>query len=295
MSFPPKAFLIGAQKSGTTTLAYLLDQHPEISVSVPKEPHFFTHNYYKGIDWYKKQFSSISDDRLCLDASASYTMAPLQQIQSGKKIKYKQFLSVPEKIYSLCPQSKFIYLLRDPVTRTYSGYWHRVTNGQENLNFIAAINKNSSYLDISDYYGQLSIWLQYYPLDSFLILLFEDFIDNPEERTKQCFDFLNLKTNINICLDSPKNISKNVGKAGGIIKLSSNLLRKNYPIVHNTIKSGLDFFPFRVESSLKGIMKGYGAIPKLAEDDRALLIEYFRDRNRMLEGLISMPLNKWHK
>jgi hypothetical protein len=41
MAFPPEAFIIGAQKAGTTSLADLLDQHPGIVVSNPKEPDFF--------------------------------------------------------------------------------------------------------------------------------------------------------------------------------------------------------------------------------------------------------------
>lgn len=41
MPFPPEVFLIGAQKAGTTTLAYLLSQHPNICVAKNKEPHFF--------------------------------------------------------------------------------------------------------------------------------------------------------------------------------------------------------------------------------------------------------------
>ena len=41
MSFPPEVYLIGAQKAGTTTLAYLLSQHPNICVAKTKEPHFF--------------------------------------------------------------------------------------------------------------------------------------------------------------------------------------------------------------------------------------------------------------
>jgi hypothetical protein len=35
-------YLIGAQKAGTTYLAALLDQRPDVCVSDPKEPQFFT-------------------------------------------------------------------------------------------------------------------------------------------------------------------------------------------------------------------------------------------------------------
>jgi hypothetical protein len=61
MSFPPESYLIGAQKAGTTTLAYLLDQHPHVTVARTKEPHFFTDNWDRGLGWYKKQFPDSPD------------------------------------------------------------------------------------------------------------------------------------------------------------------------------------------------------------------------------------------
>ena len=54
--FPPRAFLIGAAKSATTTLADLLNQHPHIFLSNPKEPDFFWINWDRGIDWYRALF-----------------------------------------------------------------------------------------------------------------------------------------------------------------------------------------------------------------------------------------------
>ena len=56
MSFPPEVYLIGAQKAGTTTLAYLLSQHPDICVAKNKEPHYFTGNSSKDLACYQKQF-----------------------------------------------------------------------------------------------------------------------------------------------------------------------------------------------------------------------------------------------
>ena len=75
MAFPPQAFIIGAQRSGTTSLAFLLNQHPMIALAEPKEPNFLTMNWENGIDWYRSCFSR--EDAILLDASVSYSMAKI--------------------------------------------------------------------------------------------------------------------------------------------------------------------------------------------------------------------------
>src|SRR6266576_1441922 len=71
--FPPEALIIGAQKSGTTTLAYLLNQHPMIELADRKETDFFTDNWERGIDWYRSCF--LQQKAILMDASVGYTMA----------------------------------------------------------------------------------------------------------------------------------------------------------------------------------------------------------------------------
>ena len=116
MGFPPEICLIGAQKCGTTSLAHILDQHPDISVAKGKEPSFYTHRWKRGLDWYREQFPEASNT-VCVDASPSFTEAPLRQWDAQNI-----YLGVPEKVLTINAKSKFIYLLRDPVERTYSGY-----------------------------------------------------------------------------------------------------------------------------------------------------------------------------
>ena len=55
-NFPPQAYLIGAEKAGTTTLAFLLNQHADIQLAESKEPNYFTYEWDRGIDWYRSCF-----------------------------------------------------------------------------------------------------------------------------------------------------------------------------------------------------------------------------------------------
>ena len=103
MSFPPEVYLIGAQKAGTTTLAYLLSLHPDICVARTKEPHFFTTYLYKGLDWYKSNFANY-ENSVCLDASTTYSMAPLSENNSRNRT--SNLKDVPQKIYLYLSQEK---------------------------------------------------------------------------------------------------------------------------------------------------------------------------------------------
>ena len=210
MSFPPEVYLIGAQKAGTTTLAYLLSQHPDICVARTKEPHFFTTYLYKGLDWYKSNFANY-ENSVCLDASTTYAMAPLSKNNSKKG----RLEGVPPRIHSISPQAKFIYLLREPIERTYSAYWHRFNTGTEHRSFREAIRNEYFYLDVSNYYGQLSLWLEYFSLDSFFFVLFEDMKKNPAKVAEECFQFIGVSSeSIKVKLEEAKNKSRYVNYLG---------------------------------------------------------------------------------
>lgn len=280
MGFPPEICLIGAQKSGTTSLAYMLDQHPAISVAENKEPLFYTHNWSRGIDWYRKQFPEAATT-ICVDASPSFTEAPLrlgdaQDIYSG----------VPEKVLAVNPDTRFIYILRDPVERTYSGYWAAVRHGLEKRAFKDAMfDPRERYLDTSDYHGQLELWLRHFPLESFLILLFEDLRRNPSEVLRRSFRFIGVDDSVEVDTDSLQNRSYNVGKAGRTIN--------RLMIKHPQLMTMKHLFPQGVRDSIKRLKRGSKPIPKMSVADRQKLRNYFRERNKKLEALTGLSLAHW--
>ncbi len=292
MRFPPEVYFIGAQKAGTTTLAYLLNQHPQITVSRPKEPQFFTHNWDKGLDWYRTKFPAPPDSVL-VDASPTYSMALLESSKGGSRPPSK-YEGVPKRVFSVNPHARFIYSLRDPVERTYSGYWHYVRAGIESREFGATLRNGSTrYLDVSDYYGQLLLWLEYFPLDSFLFVLFEDMKESPERTARECFEFILGKDADTppIRLDSVKNrgyvnsrVALRMNRARHRIAKSLAPLR---PMVPKTIRSSVD------NALVKAMKVGSKLIPAMEKEDRDFLIEYFYERNRNLERLIGVSLDKW--
>jgi hypothetical protein len=182
MPFPPEAFIIGAQRSGTTSLSSLLDQHPGIVLSVPKEPDFFSVNWDQGPDWYRARFRRL--DATLIDASVNYTMTPLQDGSQALPD------TVPRRIHELSPDARFVYLVRDPAERCHSAYWHEVRAGRESRSLREAVESSAYYIMASYYYRQITPFLYCFPLERFLIIRFDDFVQDPLGTCGACCEFL---------------------------------------------------------------------------------------------------------
>lgn len=142
----PDFFLVGAAKSGTTSLAKHLDTHPDVFVSKPKEPNFFA-------------FPSNSEPTCIGPASEAFLFEKLLKFSVTSPAEYDQLFaaamprqrtgdasvrylyepSAATRIAEHAPDSKAIILLRDPVARMHSHYHMNVRNGLEPLPFTEAL------------------------------------------------------------------------------------------------------------------------------------------------------------
>jgi len=174
--FPPKLYLIGAQKCATSFFADLLGRHPNLSPAAPKEPHFFTVNRAKGLDWYRQRFPEV-EGKVFLDASTSYAAAPTDPAERRED---NPRAGVPERIKAAAPDARFIYLVRDPVARTYSAYWHHVGIGEEKRAYLQAIRESSWYLDLSRYHFQMMEYLNSFDENALLVLEASQVTRDPE-------------------------------------------------------------------------------------------------------------------
>lgn len=217
MRFPPEAYLIGAEKAGTTSLSSLLDEHPSILVSKPKETSFFTDNWPLGLDWYRCRFPGHRDEIL-LDATPGYSAAPTIEFPDTRESE-AVFSVVAERIHSVRPDAKFIYVLRDPATRMYSAYLQRLYNGQETRGFIETITTNSFYFRCSDYYGQIQQYQKYFSLSSFLFLKFEKMVDEQASAIDKCCKFLGVEPDLLDDFSLPqRNVQLTMNRAGFLLK-----------------------------------------------------------------------------
>ena len=182
--FPPEAYLIGAQKAGTTSLAFLLQQHPKICLSNPKETHYFSYNFELGLEWYRSHFHG---------ADAQNSSRWFHKLYDGQFRSRGQLVDVAGRIFSQRKDAKFIYILRDPIERTISAYWHNVRFGSERRPFRDAIVDNPAYVWTGQYHKQLQRFLEHFDRSAFLILDFRDLERDPGAVARKAVRFLGLR------------------------------------------------------------------------------------------------------
>jgi hypothetical protein len=119
MQMLPNVFIAGAQKSGTTTLCSLMNGHPEVVLSNPKEPSFFSReSNLSAIETYAQCFQPKNGvkPRAIVDGSNAYMVDPL---------------AAPRIRSCLGQDLHFIFCLRDPTERMISAYWHQAKKSQD--------------------------------------------------------------------------------------------------------------------------------------------------------------------
>ena len=174
----PNLIIIGAQKCGTSGLHYHLGLHPEVSMSKPKELNFFIEerNWPRGEDWYRRHFDPKAKVRG--EASPNYTAFP-------------QHLGVPERMASVVPDAKLIYVLRDPLERIAAHWVHNYAKRREKGTLAETLSHpNTSYLQRSRYATQLQQFLNHFPRESIMILDQEDFRKDRLATLRRVFEFV---------------------------------------------------------------------------------------------------------
>ena len=189
---------IGAQKGGTTYLYDLLQQHPQVYLAHPKELHYFSLHHYKGLKWYSNHFEAAPVGKRCGEISPYYMFHPLAS----------------ERIAAALPTVKLIVLLRDPVERTLSQYFHSKRLGLEPLDLEEALaaepdrlanaeavlkrgeahqsHQQHSYISRSRYEQQLFRFEKMFPPNQLLALRSENLFVHPHGIWKQVLEFLEL-------------------------------------------------------------------------------------------------------
>ena len=83
MAIRPNYFVIGAPKAGTTSLCSHLGAHPDVFMSDPKEPQFFSHNLHRGYEWYASLFESASGHAAVGEGSTTYSSTGIWPVRGS--------------------------------------------------------------------------------------------------------------------------------------------------------------------------------------------------------------------
>ena len=192
----PDFLIIGAQKCGTTWLAAMLRQHPEVYMP-DQEVHFFDKagNYKKGMDWYISHFKGAEDGRRVGEKTPDYFWADGRGGEGHMP-------DVHRHIHRHLPDVKLIVTLKNPVDRAVSAVKHLIRTGRVSplyrMDDLLAGEKSAllegfGVFEVGRFFTLLTAYLKLFRRDQILVLFFEeDIVQRPNEGLKKVCTFLDI-------------------------------------------------------------------------------------------------------
>jgi len=191
----PNTFIIGAMKSGTSSLHRYLDSHPSVGMSRFKEPAYFlgptkpsdapalSDRYRNDLGEYLALFEGMQEKPIRGESTTDYSKLP-------------RFPGVPERIRDFEPAARIIYLLRDPAERTISHYWWAVQHERETRDLLTAVGEEPFYTEVSDYARQLRAYLAVFPKRQLYVETTERLESHPEQALCDLWTWLGLDPDV---------------------------------------------------------------------------------------------------
>lgn len=196
----PDVVVLGAMKSGSTSVYELMLEHPAVRGAVRKEVHFLDIHYDRGLRWWRGQFPSRwpGQDWTAVEATPMYLSFP----------------PAPQRLRAVGVQPRFVVLLRDPVERAVSHWSHRNREGRDSRSLEQVIADEAGMTDDDavalaakgiaayqplvlahgHYAAQLVRWQAAFPVESFLVIEAQSFFTDPQTTMDRVFDFAGLES-----------------------------------------------------------------------------------------------------
>lgn len=195
----PSFLCLGAQKAGTTSLQELLSRHPQVFLPRLKEVQYFTLHSDRDPTWYAGAYAEARENQRCGDITPYYLFHP----------------AAPARIKSLLPGVRLVVLVREPVERALSGYFHSRRLREERLSIEHAFaaedqrlagadevlrrpggrhrsHQMHSYLSRSRYEVQIRRYLDHFDSSQILLIRSEDLFADPASEWDRLLPFLGL-------------------------------------------------------------------------------------------------------
>lgn len=285
----PNFLCVGAQKAGTTTLYDILTQHPQIFLPTKKELHYFDceEKFLKGEKWYFNNFEARKNEIAIGEITPKY-----MYIENGAK-----------RIYDLLGKDiKLIFLLRNPVNRSFSHYLMMLKNGNTDksfkqsakINFIEDEKKflnDNQLISKSLYDMQIQRFLQYFDKKNMFFIVFEtEFLKNKDKTMNRLCEFLDVdEFRFNLDIQSNKSLHIQNKKINKVIK-NDNIIKKISKFIFN------DNTRLKIKSHIGKINRKEKINYEEREEFRAVLNEkIFYKSIKNLEKIISKDLSFWHE
>ncbi|WP_162892253.1 sulfotransferase [Salinibacter ruber] len=283
------SFIIGGQgRAGTSSLFYYLKQHPMICMPNNKEINYFKTGFYedKDINFYLKQFSTCQDTsaKVVGEASQSYMNDP----------------NAAHSIHEFNPNMKFIFMLRDPAERAFSGYKRQIQSRGETRGFKQLIKDEEEKYGVckqireSMYCKDIKKFINLFGRDNLHLIFFDRYCD-PKKRKEilsETCEFLSVDKKFNFDMSAQ---NKNESKMPlsitmqKFIAYTTDNWRVDDPFLVRLYK-----YIVRNGGNYLNHLYSFRETPTLQEDVREYLIDqYFLPDINCLEDLLDVDLTRW--
>lgn len=299
----PDFVVIGAGKSGTTSLNEYLSQHPKIFMG-DKEPNFFAYelldpetlddptdreHYYQSVyklEDYLNLFKDAKEGQLKGEVSNTY----ISNTGAWERIKH------------YVPDAKLMAILRHPADRIFSRYFHLVRENEipEGGDLEEVFNRDSIWWKRPDlvnegfYYRQLKPYFENFDPKDIKIFLYEDFIGKTDEVVKQAFEHIGVDSSVKVGTDvvynksgkvKNKSVDALVGQDSGPIVF----LKKVLPGLHRSLKKSVT-----VQRWLNNVRNKNLEKPDMDRDLKKRIVnEIYKEDIENLQKLIGRDLSHW--
>jgi len=292
----PNFIIAGATRSGTTSLYYYLNQHPEIGFPTLKEPRYFSsigltlpqmgpgdntvdENLVLDFHDYVKLYDNVNSYKRIGDASSEYL--------------YHYDYSA-ESIYNTLGDIPIIIILRNPVERAFSAYNNLVRDGREKRSFEEGLMLEAERIDnnwdmmwayksVGLYCRQVRKYLQVF--SNVHIILFEEFINDVERHLQLIYKFLDVSINVNV--DTSVTYSYSGAPKSSLLGL---ITSRNNKYLYPLRKAAINFFS---RAFLEKISRRIYSKSFINENVRNELNDFYLKDVICLEGLLSRDLSIW--
>lgn len=312
----PNFLVIGAAKSGTTSLYHYLKQHPDVYMSPIKEPNHFCsdirpeefspdfvlHEKQKKLDVHAYVRGDMSEPQWGAYVQSETDYKLLFRFAKGKKRigeisnSYLYSHEAAANIKNKLSQVKLIAILRNPVDRAYSHYLANIRDGRAILPFRQELEadlakaqqgwgKSHLYTGLGMYADQIRRYKNHFGKDQLLILFFDDLKNDSRAVIRNVYSFLDLPTAQELTPEGRFNEAR---------------VPKNINLIYFLTQTGLKrsifrLIPKKIQEPVKNLFFKNKPPERMREADRKWLIELFRKDIMELAQEVNRDLSHWLK
>ena len=229
---------------------------------------------WQRFDWEHDRQALLTDYARC------FVEAPAGTLLGDGSTSYLPSRLAPARIHELNPEARLIVILRNPVDRAYSAWWHYLAMGESCQSFEQHLRYESGLtLVMGEYMYHLRRWLHHFPRHQLCLLVFEQMERDPNRELARVFEFLRVASDSTVSARPRANIARVPRQPG--LQAFCNYLSQRNPGRRHPLLDKLRAWNLRP-----------GEYPAMNPATRLHLVRYYRKVNAGLSELIGVDIER---